>query len=252
MSSTARPALLAAPRTPSHPLMPRRPFRLLLPLALLACSGSKGATATRAADAASLQPVASTAPARDTASAVLAKADAGRIIGNATASVWMIIISDFQCPYCKRWHDDVWEAVRKEYVETGKIRVAYVNLPLSMHPNALPAANAAMCASVQGKFWPVQDALFRTQQEWSNASDAQPAFEQLAREAGADVDALRACVKSGVMLPLIQGDADRAGTAGAQSTPTFFVGGRPVVGAQPLATFREALDAALAAKPAGK
>ncbi len=236
--------------------MPRRPFRIVLVLALLGCSGSQGAAATRAAtraaDAAALQPATATRPAGDSASAVLTKADAGRIIGNPSATVWMIIISDFQCPYCKRWHDEVWNAVRTEYVVTGKIRVAYVNLPLSMHPNAMPAAHAAMCASVQGKFWPVQDALFRTQQEWSNLADAQPAFEALARDAGADVDTWRACVTSGVMQPLIQGDAERAGTAGAQSTPTFFVGGRPLIGAQPLATFREALDAALAAKPAGK
>jgi protein-disulfide isomerase len=232
--------------------MPRRFLRPLLAFVLVGCSGRTGAAATRASDSASLRPAAASSAARDSTSGLLAKADAGRIIGDSSASVWLIIVSDFQCPYCKSWHDESWDAIRKEYVETGKIRVAYVNLPLSMHRNAWPAAEAAMCASVQGKFWPVQDALFRTQQQWSNLADAQPAFEALASEAGADVDALRACVKSGVMQPLIQADAERASSAGAQSTPTFFVGGRPVIGAQPLATFREALDAALAAKPAGK
>ncbi|MFA6167442.1 MAG: thioredoxin domain-containing protein [Gemmatimonadaceae bacterium] len=223
-----------------------------LALTLLGCSGRNGeAASTRAGDAASLRPE-GPPTALDSTSTVLAKADAGRIIGSPSATVWMIIISDFQCPFCKQWHDESWEAIRKEYVETGKIRVAYMNLPLGMHENALPAAHAAMCASVQGKFWPVQDAIFRTQKEWSHLADAHPFFENLARDAGADVDALRACVQSGVMRPLIQSDESRATSAGAQSTPTFFVGSQPLIGAQSLATFRGAINAALAAKPAGK
>jgi len=235
--------------------MPRRLLSPLLAVALIGCSSQKGSAGARAADASTLQHAATAArpaTAGDSVAALLAKADAGRIIGNAGANVWLIIVSDFQCPYCKNWHDETWDALRKEYVETGKIRVAYVNLPLSMHRNALPAAQAAMCAAVQGKFWPMQDALFRTQQEWKGAVDPAPAFEALAREAGANADSLRACVTSGAMRPLIQGDEDRATKAGAQSTPTFFVGGKPVIGAQPLAAFREALDAALSAKPSGK
>jgi len=223
-----------------------------LALSLLGCSGANGDAATaRAADAASLR---SNGPpaALDSSSALLAKADAGRIIGSPTATVWMIIISDFQCPFCKQWHDESWEAIRKEYVDTGKIRVAYMNLPLSMHANAAPAAHAAMCASVQGKFWPVQDAMFRTQAEWAKLADAHPFFEKLARDAGADVDALRACVQSNVMRPLIESDETRAANSGAQSTPTFFVGSQPLIGAQPLSAFRGAINAALAAQPAAK
>lgn len=224
----------------------------VLALSLLGCSGTDGSAASaRAANAAALRPD-GPPTALDSSSTVLAKADAGRIIGSASATVWMIVISDFQCPFCKQWHDESWDAIRKEYVETGKIRVAYMNLPLGMHANAVPAAHAAMCASVQGKFWPVQDAMFRTQKEWSNLADAHPFFERLARDAGADVAALRACVKSGVMGPLIQSDEARATSAGAQSTPTFFVGSQPLVGAQPLAAFRGAINAALAAKPAGR
>jgi protein-disulfide isomerase len=93
--------------------------------------------------------------------------------------------------------------------------------------------------------------MFRTQKEWSNLADAHPFFEGLARDAGADVTALRACVQSNVMQPLIASDEARANSAGAQSTPTFFVGNQPLVGAQPLAAFRGAINAALAAKPAG-
>lgn len=222
----------------------------LLALTALGCSHPDGAGVARAADAAALKPTAEVAV--DSSSTLLAKADAGRILGNPGASVWMIIISDFQCPFCRQWHDESWDAIRKDYVDTGKIRVAYMNLPLEMHANAMPAAQAAMCAGVQGKFWPVQDAIFRTQKEWKDLPDALPYFEKLATAAGANADTLRTCVKTNATRPLIQADMDRAMRAGAQSTPTFFVGNQPLVGAQPLAAFRAAIDAALAPKPAAK
>ncbi len=230
----------------------------LLAVTLLACTNSESGAATRAADAASLRPTTAagqSALPKGAADSLLAKADAGRILGSEKATVWMIIISDFQCPYCKHWHDDSWAAIKREYVDAGKIRVAYVNLPLEMHRNAWPAAQAAMCAGVQGKFWPMQDALFISQKEWEHLSDPTSKFEAMASSVGVDVPALRSCVTSSATRPLIQADADRAAQAGASSTPTFFVGGRALVGAQPLAAFREAIDAALAAaaaKPAGK
>jgi protein-disulfide isomerase len=241
--------------------MPKRVLQPLLALVLLGCAGKDGAAiaARPAAPArASLPPInaptvsASGAHLDSATMALLAKADQGRIIGSESANVWLIIISDFQCPFCKRWHDEVWDAIKKDYVDTGKIRVAYVNLPLSMHRNAWPAAHAAMCAAVQGKFWPMQDALFRTQEEWEKSGDPGPFYEKLAAETGANVEQLRACVKAEAMLPLIKADVDRATSTGAQSTPTFFVGNRPLIGAQPLSVFRDALDAALAPKPAGK
>jgi len=239
--------------------MLRRALNPLLALVFLGCATKDGAALPRTADARALQPVAAPAAPHDSVAALLAKADAGRILGNASATVWLIVISDFQCPYCKRWHDESWATIKKDYVDTGKIRVAYVNLPLEMHRNAWPAAQVAMCAGVQGRFWPMQDALFLSQQEWEHLQDPTAKFEAMAASLGADIPALQSCVKNSATRPLIQADADRAAQAGASSTPTFFVGGRVVVGAQPLPAFREALDAALAAaaakpaaKPAGK
>ncbi len=232
--------------------MPRSLLRPLLVLALLGCSSREGSPAARAADAATLHPSGAAAPAVGKADSLLARADAGRILGSATARVWMIVISDFQCPYCRTWHEESWAAIRKDYVDTGKLRVAYVNLPLSMHRNAYPAAQAAMCAAAQGRFWPMQDALFNAQQDWKDAADPSSKFEALARDAGANVDELRACVASSAMKPLIEADGERAAKAGANSTPTFFIGGRMLLGAQPLSVFREAIDAALAAPPASK
>src|SRR5205085_7650403 len=91
--------------------------------------------------------LAASAPARVTGgdTTIISRADAGRTAGSEGAKVWLIEISDFQCPYCRQWHDSTYPTIRREYVDAGKVRMAYVNLPLSMHANAMPAAEAAMC-----------------------------------------------------------------------------------------------------------
>ncbi|MGQ0641881.1 MAG: DsbA family protein, partial [Gemmatimonadaceae bacterium] len=96
----------------------------------------------------------------------LAKGDLARIQGAPSAKTWFVIVSDFQCPYCKQWHDSAGEALRREYVATGKIRVAYVNYPLGQHRHAVATAEAAMCAGLQDKFWEYHDALFAAQKRW--------------------------------------------------------------------------------------
>ena len=174
-------------------------------------------------------------------------ADKGRILGSEKAPIWMLIVSDFQCPFCRQWHADTWETLKKEYVTTGKVRVAYVNMPLGMHPNAQPAAVAAMCASAQGKFWPMADLVFRSQDKWKDLKNARPFFDSLAKVAGTDAARLKACVAGQSVAALVDADRVRMTRAGAGSTPIFFIGGSRVEGAQPIATFRRAIDAELAA-----
>lgn len=181
------------------------------------------------------------------ADSVGAAADKGRILGSEKASVWMIIVSDFQCPFCKQWHTDSWETLKKEYVNTGKIRVAYVNFPLGIHPNARPAAISAMCASAQGKFWPMADLLFKNQDKWKGLKDARPYFDSLAKAAGADAGRLKSCITSPGVAAMVDADRTRMMQAKAESTPTFYIGGARVEGAQPIAVFRRAIDAELAA-----
>src|SRR5438045_279240 len=100
------------------------------------------------------------------------RADRGRILGDSSASVWVIMASDFQCPYCKQWEDANYAKVVKDYVKTGRVRLAFLNMPLSMHRNALPASEAAMCASVQHRFWQMHDTLFTSQPERELLPDA--------------------------------------------------------------------------------
>ena len=190
---------------------------------------------------------ASSPAANDGPDSVLARrADQGRIAGSATAPVWLVEVSDFQCPYCKQWHDQSYEAIKRAYVDSGKVRLAYVNFPLSMHRNAMPAAETAMCAAAQGKFWPLHDALFATQQQWEKLASPQQTFDSLASAAGADMSAFHKCVSAHLMKATIDADIDRATKAGVESTPTFLVGGTMITGAQPLAVFRQVIDSALA------
>jgi protein-disulfide isomerase len=229
------------------------PFRVNYAAAIvfvsLACapasSSSRGAESTSAAN----NTVAATVPKTDTTKSKdpdVVRADLARIAGNPAAKLWVVVVSDFQCPYCKQWHDDAYETFRRDYVETGKVRFAYINYPLNSHQNAWPAAQTAMCAAAQDKFWPMHEALFATQQQWEILSPPTPFLDSLARSLNLDMKRFTDCVSSGKMRGLIQADHDRALAAGATSTPTFIIGGKLVVGAIPLAEMRAAVDSALA------
>lgn len=183
------------------------------------------------------------------------RADAGRILGSPNAPVWVIMASDFQCPFCKQWHDATFPQIMQNYVTKGRVRLAYVNFPLRMHQNSMPASEAAMCASVQNKFWQMHDALFNTQEKWESLPNATAFFDSLAIAAGVNAPLYRECISQHLTAPLIQADRDRWAARGVRSTPTFFIGDTMIEGAQPYADFQKAIDAALAKaaakKPAG-
>ena len=223
------------------------PLRTLcLAVALSACSTPEPARSGAASPAATRDASpGQVTPPTDSAT-VLAKADRGRIQGDSTAKLWLVIVSDFQCPYCRQWHDEVFATLVRDYVATGKVRIAYVNLPLSMHQNALPAAEAAMCTAVQGRFWQMHDALFRTQDRWESLPDPRPMFDSLAASVGVEPASYRSCVESKATRPMIEADARRVDDAGVRATPTFFIGDTRLEGAIPLPEFRAALDKALA------
>ena len=180
-------------------------------------------------------------------------ADKGRIRGAESAPIWLVEISDFQCPYCKRWHDETYATLDKEYVQTGKIRLAYLNFPIpSLHPNARTAAEAAMCASVQGKFWELHESLFTTQPKWAGQTSPMATFDSLALAAGANGPKWRSCMTSHATIPLIDADHDRSASNGVQSTPTFYVGDQKLEGAYPVDSFRVIIGQQLAKARGGR
>lgn len=221
---------------------------LALLLLVAACRGEARQASAKIASAAEVVP----APPRDTSAGRSDErvriADVARIRGDTNAKVWMVIVSDFQCPFCKIWHDSTAAAVDRAYVDNGKIRVAYVNFPLKRHQHAVVSAEAAMCAGAQHKFWPMHDRLFETQEEWAGSADPLPKFRALARELQLESSAWETCMSDHIMLPMIQADYDRGVQANVRSTPSFFIGETVIEGAQGIGEFRTAIEKALQQK----
>jgi protein-disulfide isomerase len=173
---------------------------------------------------------------------------AARTHGSPTAPVTVYEISDFQCPYCARFWIETMPLLEREYVVPGKVKFVFVNFPLPMHANAVPAAELAMCAARQGKFWPVHDVLFRNQARWSGLSEPGTVFLAYGDSVGANREALASCLRDGTMRNPVRADAEGAVRSGARSTPTFYIEGGLIVGAQPVETFRAVLDSIIRAK----
>jgi protein-disulfide isomerase len=176
----------------------------------------------------------------------LTRADLARIDGKPGAKLWILVISDFQCPYCKEFNDKTAKQVHKEFVETGVARLAYINYPLKIHRNAVPASEAAMCAGAQDKFWPFHDKLFATVARWGNAADPTATYLGIAGELKLNLDVFRKCLADDVMLPMIDADYKRGTQAGATSTPTFLIGRIMIPGNAPIDVFRTAIKETLA------
>lgn len=179
--------------------------------------------------------------------ALLTRADLGRIRGDSRASVWVVVMSDFQCPFCRSWHDETAPLIEREYVATGKVRLAYLNyIAVSSHRNAPAAHEAAMCAAEQGRFFPMADALFEGQPQWKGRTDAPLFFDSLAVRLSLSLTRFRACIREGAARPLIAADQARVERLPVNGTPAFLIGGKLLIGAQPFTAFKLAIDDALA------
>jgi protein-disulfide isomerase len=212
-----------------------------------ACSPANSATRTDSSAPSGQPNQAASTNSAPPADPVVQAADRGRVDGDSSAKTWVIIASDFQCPYCRQWHDETYKPFIDQYVRTGKVKVAYINFPLeSIHRNAVVTAEAAMCAAAQNKFWQYHDALFKSQAQWAGMPEPRPVLDSLARSVGVDTVAWGKCLDSKQMLPLINADRDRAAAAGVGSTPSFLIGDQVLAGAQSLDEMRPAIEAAIA------
>ncbi|HEU5170745.1 MAG TPA: thioredoxin domain-containing protein [Gemmatimonadales bacterium] len=177
---------------------------------------------------------------------------ASRSKGTATAPVTVYEMSDFQCPYCRRHALDVFPTLEREYVRTGKVRWVFINFPLvSIHANAVPAAELAMCAARLGKFWPIHDLLFKYQEMWAPLREPGPFMLSLADSAKVPRPPLVRCLQTQATRAEIQAEAQGSERSGAGSTPTFYIEGGLLVGAHPAPVWRRVLDSIHAAKVAG-
>lgn len=167
------------------------------------------------------------------------------IRGDSAAPVTIVAFSDFQCPYCARAARSLEVSLLRAY--PGKVRLVYKNLPLTqIHPWAESAAIAGECAFLQGNeiFWTVHDHLFQ-EQEKLTASTLKSAAARALKGAGGDTPEFLACVDNRATVPQVQADVAEAAALGVNSTPTFFVNGRRVSGAQPVDGFKAVIEAEL-------
>jgi protein-disulfide isomerase len=161
-------------------------------------------------------------------------------LGPEDAEIVVVEFSDYQCPFCKRWFDQVYQPLLAAY--PGQIRLVFRNLPLtSIHPDAMSAAVASMCAEEQGSFWQFHDKLFSD--EYGLGRNA---YTRYATDLELDTAAFESCLDSGKFDQFLQEDMDFSLNLGVRSTPTFFVNGLAVVGAQPLDVFKQVIDKELA------
>ena len=174
---------------------------------------------------------------------------AERSKGSATAPIRVVEMSDFQCPWCRKFTIESADSLDREYVQTGKVRWLFINYPLTqIHPNAAAAAEVAMCAAKRGKFWPMHDLLFRNQERWAPLQEPGPYLLTLADSLRIPRDSIIPCLREGQTRELVQRDANTAARVGAQSTPTFLIEGILVGGAYPAAVFRHIIDSLIVAK----
>jgi protein-disulfide isomerase len=157
--------------------------------------------------------------------------------GPASAPVTVIEFSDFQCPFCGRVTPTL-KQIEDDY--KGKVRIAFRNLPLPFHDKAHLAAEAALAANEQGKFWQMHDKLFANQQALDR-----PSLDKYAEELGLDMPKFKKALDSGKFKDKVDEDAKAGAAVGATGTPTFFINGTRVVGAQPVEKFKSVIDAEL-------
>lgn len=166
-------------------------------------------------------------------------------LGNENAKVTVVEFSDFQCPFCKQFEDDTYSQLYDTYIKTNKIKFAYRQYPLvTIHPNAQKSAEASECANEQGKFWDYHDLVFKNQSSWSAlaAADAANSFTDLAGQLGMDTTQFKSCLDSDKYKPTVDSDAADGSKAGVDGTPTFFINGWRLVGAQPFAQLQQLIE----------
>ena len=170
-------------------------------------------------------------------------------LGRSDAPLTLLEFTDYQCPYCRRFQRESWPQLKKNYVDTGKLRFIVRDLPLQFHSAARPAAEAAHCAGEQGRFWEMHQALLGGDDALSAAG-----IDRRAREVGLDLERLHACIGANRYESAIARNIATADALGVRGTPAFVLGrsvlgtleGELAEGAQPYRVFDEALKQLLA------
>jgi protein-disulfide isomerase len=162
------------------------------------------------------------------------------ILGSDSAPITIVEFSDYECPFCQRWHLEVFPKIKAKYGD--QVRFVYRDFPLyNIHPNASPAAEAANCAGEQDRYWEYNEMLYSGNRSLSRAS-----YEAYAQELSLNMADFTDCLEDDRQRKEVEEDYKFASELGVRSTPTFFINGLAVVGAQPFEVFQQIIDMELA------
>ncbi len=177
----------------------------------------------------------------------------GYLMGKPDAPVKILEYADFECPACAGFATITEPDVRKRIIDTGLASITYYDFPLSMHPNTMPASHAAACADEQGKFWPMHDRIFQSQDEWNGqATDSPKAFfKRYANEVGLDIGRWETCYDSKKYRRRISANLADGLRRGVNSTPSFVIGNKLYPGSMSYDEMKAIVDSGVrSARPA--
>lgn len=210
---------------------------------------NKGVQAPGTADAGVQAPTAPTQPTQPTeptkVDVTVTKDDPVR--GDANAKLTIVEFADYQCPFCERFHKDVYKQILTDYVETGKAKFVYKNLAF-LGQESTDAANAALCAKEQNKFWEFHDYLFDHQNGENQGAFSVDNLKKFAGAVGLAQGQFDSCLDNKKYDAQVKADNAEASKNGFNSTPSVAVGTTPVIGAQPYAQFKTIIETELAKK----
>lgn len=168
-------------------------------------------------------------------------------LGDVAAPVVILEYGDFQCPSCGAFFRTIEPRVREAYIATGKARLEWHDFAW-IGPESRDAANAARCAQAQGRFWEYHDLLYASQAGENSGAFSMDRLKAFGQEQGLDTQAFDACVDAGTYAGAVQADFGQVRSLGFTGTPTFVIGSRRMVGAQPFEVFAAAIEAELAGR----
>jgi len=184
-------------------------------------------------------------PPADTTVSIPFAAAGGHSLGRQDAPLVMVEYSDYQCPFCRNYHVGTFDEIKKNYIDSGRVRYVNRDFPLAFHENARRAAMAARCAGEQGRFWDLRHAMIVNANQLGGQN-----IEKYASDIKLEMSGFRACLDSGRYTKDVDRDLEEGGQAGVSGTPSFVVGrlingrleGVRMVGAMPYQNFASTLD----------
>lgn len=167
------------------------------------------------------------------------------VLGEESAPIVIAVFSDFQCPFCRDFSEQVLPQIKSNYIDSGKVKLAFKFLPLPIHNKATVAAITAACSGRQDKFWEMHDLLFENLEEWAGSEEHQEVFYNYARKLKLNMVNFKKCYENQEVREQIENDVKTAQNWNLSSTPAFVINGYVVSGAYPYAIFEKIFETLL-------